>query len=181
MQRLFRVQEKDYKEALADEHYTIVICAWMPFGADWTSDIRKKVRPQPLIRNRGRTLRHDWHFCRSTLVTRMCLPRSCPCRAQQASVLEYILIGHTGDGLNGDPLRTWGYRKHHYDPDDDGGDDDDEGVHKEGYLPPEEREHVKDGFDRVDLPHLSKWQLCRFDNVDACSGQVVVPSHSSHF
>jgi len=131
MQRLFRVQEKDYKEALADEHYTIVICAWMPFGADWTSDIRKK-----------------------------------------ASVLEYILIGHTGDGLNGDPLRTWGYRKHHYDPDDDGGDDDDEGVHKEGYLPPEEREHVKDGFDRVDLPHLSKWQLCRFDNVDACSGQM---------
>ncbi len=35
-----------------------------------------------------------------------------------------------------------------------------------------ERAYVKDGFERVDLPHLSKWQLCRFDNVSSLSGQV---------
>jgi hypothetical protein len=42
----------------------------------------------------------------------------------------------------------------------------------EGYIEESERAYVKDGFERVDLPHLSKWQLCRFDNVSSLSGQV---------
>ena len=92
----------------------------------------------------------------------------------QASVKEYILIGHTGDGLNGDPMRTWGYRKLSYeDESEDDDDNDDEQV--EGYIEESERAYVKDGFERVDLPHLSKWQLCRFDNVSSLSGQVREP------
>jgi hypothetical protein len=60
----------------------------------------------------------------------------------QASVKEYILIGHTGEGLNGDPLRTWGYRKLSYE--DESEDEDDEQV--EGYIEESERAYVKDGF-----------------------------------
>jgi SAM-dependent methyltransferase len=37
------VREVDYREALHGADYTIVLCAWMPFGADWTSDFRSKV------------------------------------------------------------------------------------------------------------------------------------------
>lgn len=131
MKRLFPdvVREADYREALRETDYTIVLCAWMPFGADWTSDFRSK-----------------------------------------ASVKEYILIGHTGDGLNGDPLRTWGYRKLSYEDESEDDDQDDEQV--EGYIEESERAYVKDGFERVDLPHLSKWQLCRFDNVSSLSGQT---------
>ena len=45
MKRLFPdvVREADYREALRETDYTIVLCAWMPFGADWTSDFRGKV------------------------------------------------------------------------------------------------------------------------------------------
>jgi hypothetical protein len=149
MKRLFPVvREADCREALNGGDYTIVLCAWMPFGTDWTSDFRKKVSTWTAPPRRERPL---------YLLT----------LNRQASVQEYILIGHTGDGLNGDPLRTWGYRKLAYDSE---GEDEDED--EEGYIEEKEREYVKDGFERVDLPHLSRWQLCRFDNVDSCSGQV---------
>jgi hypothetical protein len=49
MKRLFPdvVREADYREALRETDYTIVLCAWMPFGADWTSDFRGKVGVAP--------------------------------------------------------------------------------------------------------------------------------------
>jgi hypothetical protein len=77
--------------------------------------------------------------------------------------------------LNGDPLRTWGYRKLGLEDEEECVDEDDEDeddVPVEGYIEESQRPYARDGFERVDLPHLSKWQLCRFDNVGPCSGQV---------
>lgn len=63
------------------------------------------------------------------------------------SVQEYLLIGETDGGTCGDERETWGINWYS-DPEED-----------ENKLTP----YQQDGFERVDLKQLSKYQICRTD------------------
>ena len=78
-----------------------------------------------------------------------------------ASVREYVLIGEADDGLCGRPWETWGFRGRGEGGSSSDGDDND----KESRAAPRKvpAPHEADGFVRVDLPELSRWQLCRTD------------------
>ena len=76
-----------------------------------------------------------------------------------ASVREYVLIGEADDGICGRPWETWGCRGRGEDRSSSDGDDDAESI----AAPHRAAPHEADGFVRVDLPELSRWQLCRTD------------------
>ena len=75
-----------------------------------------------------------------------------------ASVREYVLVGEADDGICGKPWETWGCRAS---CDEDGGSSSDEEAESRAARLPAPYE--ADGFVRVDLPELSRWQLCRTD------------------
>ncbi len=121
----------------------VVIACWMPFGCDWTA-----------------------------------LFRAAP------SVREYVLIGEADDGICGLPWETWGCARGCSGSSDSGSDAEssgsDSGAQRHGgseagaaaesdAAPPRRKRrkrmppYAADGFARVDLQQLSRWQLCRTD------------------
>jgi hypothetical protein len=133
------VTRADSVAAVAAVRPQLVLCAWMPFGIDWSAAFR-----------------------------------ACP------ACLEYVLIGHRGQGLQGHAMLTWGFRRHS-DHDSDGddsnvsegdrNDDSDDGESEDTYVPVAMRPHTREGFERVDLEELTPAQggfrirqLSRFDS-----------------
>ena len=80
------------------------------------------------------------------------------------SVREYVLVGEADFGACGRPAETWGNRDFAPSADSEprGGDEDLPETSRSGaraWQPP----HEADGFERVDLACLSKYQVCRTD------------------
>jgi hypothetical protein len=75
---------------------------------------------------------------------------------RQAQVHEYILIGEADDGNFGDCWHTWGNRLFHLE----------EGTQN---TPPYQR----DGYRRVDLKDLAKYQFARFDCKESANSSTV--------
>jgi hypothetical protein len=76
-----------------------------------------------------------------------------------ASVREYVLIGEADDGICGRPWETWGCRA----PGDEDGSESSSEEKGESRAARPLAPYEADGFVRVDLPGLSRWQLCRTD------------------
>ena len=74
-----------------------------------------------------------------------------------AAVREYVLIGEADGGICGRPWETWGFRGRNGGSSSDDDEDDDESGRVVAAP------YEADGFMRVDLPELSRWQLCRTD------------------
>jgi len=146
-----RVKKLDYKNAIDKFNPDIVLCAWMPLGVDWS-----------------------WYF------------------RQKESIEEYILMGEVDDGCCGDKWLTWGYIDE--DSRTDLVDSDQAEVHsidlfdwigrkfqkrkakevvsnpEEQALPPYEQDH----FARLELPEISKYQICRYDKEQYASNSKTV-------
>ena len=91
----------------------------------------------------------------------------------RASVREYVLVGETDDGICGEPWATWGSRAgsnpvgeiEDEDEDEDEDDEDDAGSHsaRDTGFEPARAPYEVDGFERVELPEVSRGQICRTD------------------
>jgi len=84
-----------------------------------------------------------------------------------SSLLEYLLIGETGDGICGRPWETWGFSfacdaSSSSSSSDENENSEDAKAERER-LPVAPRPYHADGFDSFELPALSAVQICRTD------------------
>ena len=75
------------------------------------------------------------------------------CREEGASCREYLLLGEPDGSTCGDGWATWGVVPEN---------GDEYGLDEDSTKP-----YVADGFTRVELPEIARWQLCRFDSGEA--------------
>jgi hypothetical protein len=93
------------------------------------------------------------------------------CFRAAPSVREYVLVGEADDGICGLPWETWGCTRHGGGGGSSGSSSEssessaeaaetgEQGRKRARRMPP----YLASGFARVELPQLSRWQLCRTD------------------
>ena len=90
----------------------------------------------------------------------------------RASVREYVLVGETDDGICGEPWATWGSRtgsnpggelEDELEDEDEDEDDAPPNSGRETGFEPARAPYEVDGFERVELPEVSRGQICRTD------------------
>ena len=152
------VQQLECSAALDAHSPDMVLCSWMPFGVDWTSDMRAcptvRTAPQPS----SLLLSEDQAVFASVKEPPSPVPQ----------VREYVLIGEAEGGICGKQGTTWGSHWHPRLPDtlrsslQPGGGCRCKDVSGEQVWGGNDA-GVYEGFVGVDLPALSSLQLCGSD------------------
>lgn len=172
----FPVEILDYKKAIEKYKPDVIICSWMPYEQDWTRDFRaaKSVKEYILIGEAdGGCCGHPWKTWGAE-------PEYCP--SQPEEILEEISEGEIGEKEKELLLKIKKLQERQRmimskgedrltEKDEKILDNLDYRIDQLAEKLAKERlkkeiPYKKDGFERYDLDELSKYQICRTDEVN---------------